>query len=58
MAAKASITSVVIHCTARNLTLDVSDGKSRLKTTISYVAVRVFAMLLRFTPKCILTDKM
>lgn len=41
MAANASITSVVIHWTARNLTLDVSDGKSRLKTTISCTTVRL-----------------
>lgn len=39
------MTSVVIHCTARNLTLDVSDGKSRLKTTISWIAVRACAIL-------------
>lgn len=36
MAAKASITSVQIHCTARNLTSLASDGKSVLKTTISW----------------------
>lgn len=43
MAANASITSVVIHCTARNFTLDVSDGKSRLNTTISYAFVSHYA---------------
>ena len=34
--AAASMTSVQIHCTARNLTSDASDGKSMLNTTISY----------------------
>lgn len=35
MQANASIISVRIHCTARNLTLDESEGKSVLNTTIS-----------------------
>lgn len=36
MAASASRISVQIHCTARNLTLDVSVGKSTLKTVSSW----------------------
>lgn len=35
MAAMASMISVQIHWTARNLTLEASEGKSTLKTTIS-----------------------
>lgn len=36
IAAMASMISVQIHWTARNLTSDASEGKSMLKTTISW----------------------
>lgn len=39
MAANANMTSVVIHWTALNLIFEVSDGKSRLNTTISLITV-------------------
>lgn len=43
--ASARRTSVQIHCTALNLTLLESDGKSKLKTVISY------SMISRYSPK-------
>jgi hypothetical protein len=37
--ASASMISVQIHCTARNLILLASEGKSKLKTVISFANV-------------------